>query len=268
MTATAGVALVTGSASGIGWGIAQACAIQGMRLVLTDVRAAALAQAAQTLRAQGAEVLDCVLDVSDAVAWEATITAVGKRFGALHLLVNNAGITGSGQPVAQLDEAEWRRILDINLTGTFLGVRHCLPLLRASSGQRHIVSTASMGALLPYAGGASYVATKAAVLAFSEVLRQELCEEGIGVSVLLPAQVRTALFETSAAQLQPDAEGDVMARRAAARLSLERDGLDPLDVGHQVLAAVRARRDHIFTHPALEPEVAARMQAILADMRV
>lgn len=140
-----------------------------------------------------------------------------------------------------------------------------LPLLRQSEVGAHIVNTASMAALLPYAGGASYTASKAGMLAFSESLRQELEGADIGVSVLLPAQVRTRLFDTSAQQLDPRA-GDAMSRRAAQAASLRQDGLDPLAVGERVMRAVHAREFYIFTHPELKPVVEARFAAMFAAM--
>ncbi len=259
------VAFITGGASGIGLGIAQACAEAGMRLVLADVDAAALAGAKDALAGQGHAVLAQHLDVTDEAAWKRALAQAETAYGAVHLLFNNAGITGSGRPVGELDPAEWRRIIDINLGGMFLGVSTLLPHLRSHGQGGHIVNTASMGALLPYAGGAAYVASKAGMLAFSESLRAELQGSGVGVSVLLPAQVRTRLFETSAQQLAPT-DGDAMSRRAAAKLSLEREGLDPLEVGRQVLSAIREDRCYIFTHPELHQMASRRFDAMIEAM--
>lgn len=259
------VAFITGAASGIGLGIARACAEAGMKLVLTDVDAATLKAAQASLQAQGHPVMAQTLDVCDEAAWRNAAIRAEQRFGGVHLLCNNAGITGSGRPVAELEPAEWRRIIDTNLSGMFLGTRTLLPRMREAGEGGHIVNTASMGALLPYAGGAAYVASKAGMLALGEVLRQELQGSGIGVSVLLPAQVRTRLFDTSAQQLAPQASG-AMSRRAEARQSLERDGLDPHAVGRQVLDAVRADRFYIFTHPELRAATAQRFDAMLDAM--
>lgn len=259
------VALITGAASGIGLGIARACADAGMKLVLTDVDAAALSRANEEFSAQGHAVTVQVMDVSDEAGWRRTAAHAVQTFGEVHLLCNNAGITGSGRTIEELDPAEWRRIIDINLTGMFLGVQTLLPQMRSHGQGGHIVNTASMGALLPYAGGASYVASKAGMLVFSETLRAELQGSGIGVSVLLPAQVRTQLFATSAQLLAPQ-DADAMSRRESSRRSLQEDGLDPLQVGSQVLAAVRAGQFHIFTHPELRPVAAQRFETMLAAM--
>lgn len=258
------VALITGGASGIGYGIAEAAAALGMKLVLADVDAGRLQDAQRQLSANGADVLTLSFDVSDAQAWRLALDRVLERFGALHLLCNNAGITGTGRRIEQLDAAEWARILNVNLTGMFLGTQAVLPHLHRQRQGGHIVNTASMGALLPYAGGASYVTSKAGMLAFSEVLRQELADSDIGVSVLLPAQVRTRLFDTSSQQLAPD-EIDAMHRRASAVASLQRDGLDAGAVGRQVMNAVQDNRFHIFTHPELSAAVRQRQDAVMAD---
>jgi NAD(P)-dependent dehydrogenase (short-subunit alcohol dehydrogenase family) len=258
------VALITGGASGIGYGIAVAAAQRGMRLALADVDPDALAQAQQRLQAMAAEVLTLRLDVSDAVAWRAAAEKVQRHYGAVHLLCNNAGITGTGHHVAELDPEEWQRILAVNLSGAFFGCQTLLPYLRRHGEGGHIVNTASMGALLPYAGGASYVASKAGMLAFSETLRQELDGSGIGVSVLLPGLVRTRLFETSAQVLAGGAD-DAMQRRAAAVTALAQQGLDALAVGRLVLAAVRAGRFHIYTHPELREALVQRQLAQRRD---
>ena len=262
---TQGLALITGGASGIGYGIALAAARDGLRLVVADIDEAALHEAAANLAAEGAEALTLKLDVGSESDWKSAASVIESHGGSLRLLVNNAGITGTGRHVADLDPAEWRRILDVNLSGLFLGTHTMLPLLRKAGTGAHIVNTASMGALLPYAGGASYTASKAGMLAFSEALRQELEGSGVGVSVLLPAQVRTRLFDTSAQQLDPNAS-DAMSRRTAQATSLQRDGLDPLAVGEQVMRAVHAREFYVFTHPELKPLMEARFAQMLAAM--
>lgn len=260
------LALITGAASGIGYGIARAAGREGFRIVLADIDESASERAAASLGAEGIEARPLRLDVGSDAAWQQASELVESQAAGLDLLVNNAGITGTGRPVAELEAAEWRRIIEVNLTGLFLGTRTMLPLLRKPAGGAHIVNTASMGALLPYAGGASYTASKAGMLAFSECLRQELQGSCIGVSVLLPAQVRTRLFDTSAGALDPDT-GDAMSRRAAQVASLQRDGLDPLVVGERVMRAVREREFYVFTHPELEPIVTQRFSAMLTAMR-
>ncbi|MDB5972471.1 MAG: short-chain dehydrogenase [Hydrocarboniphaga sp.] len=260
------VAFITGGASGIGLGIARACAEAGMKLMLADVDADALAAAQARLAATGYAAAVQILDVRDEAAWDAAAARAETLFGGVHLLCNNAGITGSGRPVEELEPAEWRRIIDTNLTGSFLGLRSLLPRMRRAGQGGHVVNTASMGALLPYAGGASYVASKAGMLALSEALRLELRGSAIGVSVLLPAQVRTRLFETSSQQLAPQ-DADAMSRRAAARHRLEYEGMEPLEVGRQVLDAIRENRFYVFTHPQLGAAVEQRFGAMIEAMR-
>lgn len=262
---TKGLALITGGASGIGYGIASAAALDGLRVIIADIDETALSAASANLAKEGADVLTLKLDVGSESNWQRAASFVESQGGSLQLLVNNAGITGTGRHVADLDPAEWRRIIDVNLTGLFLGTHTMLPLLRKSRAGAHVVNTASMGALLPYAGGASYTSSKAGMLAFSECLRRELDGSDIGVSVLLPAQVRTRLFDTSAQQLDPNAS-DVMSRRVSQAMSLQRDGLDPLVVGQRVMRAVREREFYIFTHPELKSVAEARFAQMLAAM--
>lgn len=258
-------ALITGAAGGIGLGIARACGEAGMQVAIADVDTRQLDAAAAELEAAGIAVLTLALDVRDQAAWNTALERTQARFGPVQLLCNNAGITGSGRRVEQLDANEWQLILDINLGGMFKGVRCLLPHMRGHGLPSHIVNTASMGALLPYPGGASYCASKAAMLAFSDTLWQELQDSTIGVSVLLPGEVRTRLFETSAQHLAP-AGGDPLSLRAAQREGLQQRGADPLDIGRRVLAAVRAGEFHIFTHPELRAPAAQRFDAMLAAM--
>lgn len=259
-------AFITGGASGIGFGIACACAEVGMRVVLADRDTGALAASAADLRSRAAvEVSTMSLDVADAEQWQVAARALAAGPGRLHLLFNNAGVTGSGRVAGELGTAEWDRIVAVNLRSAFLGVSAMLPLLRTHGEPAHIVNTASMAALLPYAGGAAYTASKAALLAYSECLVQELAASSVGVSVLLPAQVRTNLFRTSMDGLGRAGAG-LTERRGRDACSLETEGLDPQGVGRAVLAAVRAGAFYIITHPELRAAVDVRFERIREAM--
>jgi NAD(P)-dependent dehydrogenase (short-subunit alcohol dehydrogenase family) len=204
------VAVVTGAASGIGRGIADAFAGEGMRLVLADVDGAALAREAARIATAGAEVEAVVTDVGDAAAVEALGRAATARFGDVHLICNNAGIIRPGRSW-ELPLEDWERVLRVNLLGVVHGVRTFVPLLLeagagggdeghvvnlASAGggdEGHVVNVASMAAVVPVPGLGPYNAAKHGVLALSECLHAELAATGapIGVTVVMPGRVRT-----------------------------------------------------------------------------
>src|SRR5664279_1839700 len=122
------VAVITGAASGIGLAVAKQAAADGMKVVLADIEEPALADAARTLTATGAEVLAVVTDVSDGSSVEALRDRTLERFGAVHLVHNNAGVEVGG-PLWALSESQWRWILGVNLWGVIHGIRVFVPLL-------------------------------------------------------------------------------------------------------------------------------------------
>jgi NAD(P)-dependent dehydrogenase (short-subunit alcohol dehydrogenase family) len=250
------VALITGSAGGIGLGIATACAAAGMRIVLSDIDEPVLAEAAQQLGATGAEVMAVPLDVTDRDAWADLAERIPAQLGPVQLLVNNAGVSTSGLALDQIEPAMWDRVVAANLTSVYNGVHYFVPGLRASGGG-HIVNTASIGGLAGFASLAPYSATKAGVIALSEALRAELAPSGIGVSVLCPGPVLTRLWRTSrAVRGLPDTEippEDASGQSARASMS-------PDEVGRMVLAGVRADEPYIFTHSEFSGVVAERAE--------
>ena len=166
------VAVITGGASGIGRAVADKAAAEGMRIVLGDIEAGPLKLAVDDMTSTGAEVLGVVTDVSDRASVEALRDAALERFGAVHLVHNNAGI-GLGGPIWEITEEDWRWILGVNLWGVIHGVATFTPLL-LEQGEGHIVNTASIAGLIvaPFLG--PYNATKQAVVAISETLFKDL----------------------------------------------------------------------------------------------
>src|SRR5438067_3831623 len=199
------VAVVTGAASGIGLALAERFARDGLDVVLADVDEGALKLAADRVAVLGVETLPVVTDVSDAAAVTALASAALERFGAVHVVCNNAGVASMADswfgPVSS-----WTWVLGVNLWGVIHGVRAFLPIL-AGQGEGHIVNTASIAGLLP-GFGPSYDATKHAVVALSEDLYTGMrqAELPIGVSVLCPGWVRTNILD--AQRNWPGALGD------------------------------------------------------------
>lgn len=244
------VAVVTGAASGIGRAMSQRFAAEGMAVVMADIEPGALAGAAGQLRATGADVLDVVTDVSDAAQVDALAGASIDRFGGVHVICNNAGVS-SGGPAWEISLAEWEWVLGVNLWGVIHGLRSFLPRL-LEAGEGHVVNTASMAGLSPLAIAPPYSVSKFGVVALSECLYAQLRAAGseIGVSVLCPGWVRTAIGSSernrpASVPGQPETE---QARRLRAGVQRVLDaGAGPEEVAERVVSAIR--NDQLYVLP-------------------
>ncbi len=188
-------AVVTGAASGIGEALAHALAGRGARLLLADRDAARLDAVAAALRGRGADCDALACDVLDPATADTLAARAQERWGGADLVVNNAGVTVVG-PVATLPEADARWLMDVNFWGVVRGCRAFAPQLSRRPGAA-IVNVASVFALAAPPTQAMYAASKAAVRAFSDVLREELRDAGVRVLVVLPGGVRTRIAESA-----------------------------------------------------------------------
>jgi NAD(P)-dependent dehydrogenase (short-subunit alcohol dehydrogenase family) len=268
MQALAGkTAVVTGAASGIGRALAGAFAAEGMRVVLADVEAAALDEAAHAI---GGDVIAVRTDVSNGDQVEALAGAAERAFGAVHVVCNNAGVAVSGLSWMHTI-ADWEWVLGVNLWGVIHGVRAFLPRLLANGGEGHMVNTASIAGLLSGPGMAVYSVSKHGVVTLTETLHHELRLLGspVGVSVLCPAGVATRIMDSDrnrparlADTIPPLPGGEGM--RDAARASLAA-GLPPERVATLVVDAVRTRRFWVLPHPDWKRYVRIRLEDVLED---
>jgi NAD(P)-dependent dehydrogenase (short-subunit alcohol dehydrogenase family) len=265
------VAVVTGAASGIGRALADQCAREGMKVVLADVEAGALRVVADEMSAGGATVLAVRTDVSRADDVEALAHATLDAFGGVHLLFNNAGVSG-GASTWESTVADWTWVLGVNLWGVIHGVRTFVPLMLRQGTPGHVVNTASLTGLVSLPYGALYQASKHAVVTISESLHLELgyLRAQVGVSVLCPAFVQSGIVDAARnrpAELRnpPRAPGTEPGEMARAHRRLVDAGLAPEVVASQVFRAIRARQFYILTHPEANFLIRARMRAILAQ---
>ncbi len=260
------VAVITGAASGIGAALGQAFAAAGCSVVLADVDAVALDAVASTI---GEEVLTVVTDVSVAADLEHLAEAAFDRFGAVHVLCNNAGVSTFNPIVAQtLDD--WRWVLGVNLWGVIHGVQAFLPRMTAQGQPAHIVNTSSLAGLvsgLPALG--PYNVSKVGVVALSETLRMELAMAGspVGVSVLCPGSTPTRILESERnrpAELgleQRVPDGDLM--RDAVRSGFDGPGARTVaEVAGDVLDGVRGGQFWIITSGEMRELVSSRFYEI------
>jgi len=190
------VVLITGSSSGIGAATARQLAADGHRVAIGARRGDRLAALATEIRDAGGVVFAHELDVTSLASVEAFVAAAHQHYGQIDVLVNNAGIMRLA-PVDELKIEEWNQMIDVNLRGVLHGIATVLPIMRAQ-GSGHIVNVASVSALRVDPTAAVYCATKFAVRALSEGLRQE--SQFLRVTVVSPGLTRTELFDTRSAQ--------------------------------------------------------------------
>ena len=265
------VAVITGAASGIGRGMAESFAAAGMKLVLSDVEEEALEQTTNALREEGADVHGVLTDVSKADQVQALADESVKKYGAVHVVCNNAGI---GIPSGNSWETtldDWKWTIDVNLMGVIHGVRSFVPIMLEQGSESHVVNTASIAGLIAGADIASYAVTKFGVVALSEHLYLELERAGARtkVSVLCPGFVATRIMDSERNRPpdRPDASGmptDPAYQAFHEWFSDQIDkGLTARSVGDQVLSAIREERFYILTHPDWNYRIEHRGKTIL-----
>jgi NAD(P)-dependent dehydrogenase (short-subunit alcohol dehydrogenase family) len=246
------IAVVTGSASGIGFALAERFAGAGMHVVLADVDEAGLMAAADKIGARGVDTLTVRTDVSSEESVQALAAAAVERFGTVHVVCNNAGVMSSGDPWFGPLSA-WTWVMGVNFWGVVHGVRAFLPMLLAQN-EGHIVNTASIAGLYP-GFGAVYDASKHAVVAITDDLYQGMKQAGlpIGVSVLCPGWVRTQIVDAERnwpadlGDRPPDALGADVVLGHVRRVIDE--GMPPAVVADLVADAVAAERFWVLPHP-------------------
>ena len=255
-------AFVTGGASGMGFAMAEAFGREGMNVMLADIEEGALRRAVQALRDKQIRCEGVVADVSSRNSMRDAALETIRKFGKVHVIVNNAGV-GVAAPMERLTEAEWRWVLDVNLKGVANGVEIFVPLIEGHGEGGHIVSTASLAGLFTGPGVEPYSATKYAVVGMSEGWRAELKSKNIGVSVLCPALVNTnfsTCTPTGRTTCGPQPLGD--AQRAQIRQMMDQGGMPANVVAMAVLEAVKDDTLYIIPHPEYRAVVEPRLEAI------
>lgn len=190
---TGKVALITGATGGIGQATAELFAHEGAQLVLTDIADDRLRALATRLEADGAEVLAQRHDVSSAKHWEEVIEPIHRRFGRLDVLVNLAGIV-DWPGIEDTEQPSWDRVIAVNQTGTWLGMKTAMPLLRAS-GNASVINTSSVLGLVGSGAAAAYQASKGAVRLLTKTAAVEYATQGVRVNSVHPGVIRTPMIQ-------------------------------------------------------------------------
>jgi NAD(P)-dependent dehydrogenase (short-subunit alcohol dehydrogenase family) len=266
-------AVLTGAGSGFGLECARIGARHGMNLVLVDVQQDALDRAEAEMKGAGAQVLARRVDVASAQAMEALAQEVQDRFGAPHLVFNNAGV-GAGGLVWENTVKDWEWVLGVNLWGVVHGVRLFTPMMLAAAQQDpawrgHIVNTASMAGLLNPPNMGVYNVSKHAVVSLTETLYQDLrlVTDQVSASVLCPYFVPTGISQSQRnrpGELAGEAPTrSMLIQQAMSDKAVGSGKVTAAEVAQKVFDAVAADRFYIFSHPKALGNVRSRMECII-----
>lgn len=265
------VAVITGAAGGLGLALARHAAELGMKLVLADVDAVALAAAVDGLRADGTEALGVVTDVADPAQLEALAAAAQAAFGRVHLLFNNAGV-GAGGLIWENSANDYQWVFGVNVAGVLNGLRAFVPPMLAHGEPGHIVNTASVAGMLAPPTLGLYNASKHAVVGLSETLYHDLKLVGgaLSCSVLCPAYFDTGIADSE--RTRPQALHNQQAPTASQRLlqtqlqqAVKAGKLSAAEIAAATFDAVRHDRFYILTHAAIKPAIALRAEDIALE---
>lgn len=245
-----GVAVITGAGAGIGAGLARQASRLGMTVVLADVDAAAVAALREELTAAGGSAVDMVCDVRDADAVEELAEAVYRDVGDVRLLVNNAGVEQFGY-LWDTPVANWQRVVDINISGVFHGIRAFLPRMMATDAPAWVWNLSSIGGVAVVPLQAPYIMSKHAVLALTECLHLEVQSAGhdhhVHVQAVLPGAVVSNIFESAGGVNSGDA-GAAEAQRTA-MLDIKAEAMDPIAAAEVVFDQAVEGRFYLLTQP-------------------
>jgi NAD(P)-dependent dehydrogenase (short-subunit alcohol dehydrogenase family) len=262
-----GVAVITGAGAGIGAGLARHAAQLGMTVVLADIDAKAVAALRDELTATGAVTVDAVCDVRDPEAVQALAEQTYRDLGPVRLLVNNAGVEQFGY-LWDTPVENWNRLVDINISGVFHGVRAFLPRMIDAGSPAWVWNLSSIGGVAVVPLQAPYIMSKHAVLALTECLRLEVQHAGhdhIHVQAVLPGAVVSKIFESAGGVDQGDVGAAESQREAM--LDIKAEAMDPVAAAEVVFEQAAEGRFYLLTQPEYVGAAMAERAEILASQR-
>ncbi len=251
-------AVVTGASGGIGEAIAAKAASLGMNLVLADIDGERLQTVDSDLKAGGFQVLSVTTDVGQHAEVQALAEAAYTRFGAVHLVFNNAGTMTPGS-LLKLPRDDMRRMIDTNLWGTLYGMKEFMPRMLAD-GAGHVVNISSLNGLLAYPAMGVYNGTKAAIISISETVHHELAarRSPIGISVVCPGAVKKKRIAGMTGQGSKSADDKISKFREAT-------GIAAGEVADCIFEGLARNRFWIFTHHNFHDALTARVDAMIGE---
>lgn len=255
-------AFVTGGANGIGLGLARVLLDQGCKVAIADIREDSIEAALATL--DNREVIGVKLDVTSRDRFAETADEVEERLGPVSLLFNNAGIN-LFRTIDDSSYADWDWVLGVNLGGVINGVATFVPRMKERGLGGHIVNTASMASFLASGMPGIYNCSKFAVRGLSESLRHSLHAHGIGVSLLCPGLVNSEIYRSDEIRTPGTEEGGNATDPGFVAMlgNVHKFGMDPVEVAEKVIAAIKANRFYIFSHPEFKEELREVFEQIL-----
>ena len=263
-------AVITGAGGGVGRALAHRAAALGMKVVLADISEKDLETVAGELERENADVLTVTTDVSRFEEVERLAKAAEGRFGNVHLLFNNAGVSSPPRLLWESSLEDWDWVLGVNLRSVVYGVKAFVPRMLAHGENAHVVNTASIAGLISNSRMNTYGVTKHAVVALSETLYLDLREvdANIGVSVLCPAWIKTNIHLSERNRRAKERTvletiDENTQRTAGVIMEAVKAGLEPADVAQAVFEGIQKESFYILTHPPFNKLVEARMGAIL-----
>lgn len=261
-------AVITGAGSGLGAAMAELFANAGANVVLLDIDGARAEAKAAELRGRGVEAIAMGVDVADPASLAAAAEAVGQRFGTCEVLCANVGVQQFGA-CDKLTAQDWSWVLSVNVLGVVNTVNAFLPLLRKGSGERHIVLTSSSSYFVPGVRLGAYITSKYAVTGYGEVLRLELADEGINVTLFFPAGMSSRHLESSKLA-RPTELGesvlnmeDIQVMMASRDMSEATHVATPEHAVRNLLGELADKRAYVISHGAYKPQVEARQKDVL-----
>jgi NAD(P)-dependent dehydrogenase (short-subunit alcohol dehydrogenase family) len=267
------VAFITGGASGIGLGIAKACARHGMKVVIVDSRQEALDEAMKYFKEKKQPAHAIKLDVTDREAYARAAAEAEKVYGKIHVLVNNAGVASGGR-VDTCTYKDWDFSMDVNVGGTINGLVTVLPYILKHGEGGHIVATSSTGGLTAVGNCAIYCTTKYALAGMMECVATDLQDQNIGASVLVPGPTTTNLGASSfanksekyrnAGETWPPKTPPERPKDTKAPPPMDNGVfMDPVETGERVVRGIINNDLFIITHPEFKEGFNARNEAIM-----
>ncbi len=265
-----GIAVITGAGSGIGAGLARHATQLGMTVILADVDAEAIAALRDEICASGGSAVAVVCDVRDPDAMQELADRTYRDVGPVRLLVNNAGVEQFGY-LWDTPVANWQRVVDINISGVFHGVRAFLPKMMATDEHAWVWNLSSVGAVLAIPLQGPYIVSKHAVLALTECLRLDVESAGHGhhihVQAVLPGAVVSNIFE-SAGGVDPSAASDaaIADQQRSAMLAVKDRAMDAMTAAATIFEQAAEGRFYLLTEPSVTDAMAERAD-VLASQR-